>query len=162
MSALEIRNPQFRLSVYWLRPVSRCRHVESSARRSGRAALRRSVTRDDRAQRLRHSLLQQSLPLRQTPPYLLGASRQLQNLRRKRFRGAFSIDHSCRAHRIVDLHLGLTHGGKSRRLVGGDRIHALAPNFRSCESRGRRHVAGVVRDNCALERIRTATRLPNE
>src|SRR5438067_7290287 len=46
----------------------------------------------------------------------------------------------------------------SGRLVGGDYFHTVVTNISARESRRRRYVAGLIHDDCALERLRAAAR----
>ena len=101
-------------------------------------------------------------------PRLLGPGRQLQNIRGKRFRGAFSISDRSGAHRIVDLRLGLAPSGsfgvagtdwqREARMVGGHYLHAFAPNISPRESRSCGYVAGLVHDPGSLGWLRIAAR----
>src|SRR5256885_1691725 len=50
--------------------------------------------------------------------------------------------------------MGHAYRWKSRRLVGGNYLYAVAPNFHSRQSRGRGHVAGIVYDAGTLGLLR--------
>ena len=85
----------------------------------------------------------------------MGTNGQLSRLRRKRFRGAFSIGDRGRAHCAGDLRLGNAPQRREAWLAGSDHFYSVAANICPRKSSRRGHVAGVVRHACALGGVRT-------
>ena len=129
--------------------------MEFAADRSRRTALCRSIARDDRPQRLRCSALQQPASSRQTSPHLLGASYELQDFWRERFRSALSIRRCGCIHRIVDLRLGFANWRNQDGMVGCNHFHVFVADISSRQGCRGRYVAGLICHACTLERLRT-------